>query len=164
MKTLAVYLIGFASLLCSVVSFAQSTGSVQLTPVPPKPTCTPLLPHGSCADLWRNYNNAVAQRAREEIQVYVNRQKELASSQATAPLQQLIADQQAQIKKLQDQMQADSDAALQAKSDAHREGLQYGSGIGVGATLVFLGLVFGIRRLMQNFSVTKKPQSRAASA
>lgn len=111
----------------------QSAPPVQLTQVPAKPTCTPLLRNGSCANLWRNYNDSVAQRTREELQLYVARQKELASSQATAPLQQLISDQQAQIKQLQEQMQSDSAAALQAKSDAHREGLQYGGGIGAGS-------------------------------
>ena len=62
---------------------------------------------GSCADLCNAYNQALQQRQREELQLYVNRQKELASSQATAPLQQqiadlnkLVTDQQEQIKKL----------------------------------------------------------------
>ena len=171
----------FALLLvfAASLSFAQPSATpAQLTQVPPKPTCTPLLRNGSCADLWRNYNDAVAQRTREELQLYVNRQKELASSQATAPLQQqiadlnkLVTDQQEQIKKLGEQMQAqaaadqqqtqaNAAAALQAKSAALREGLT----IGAGAMLVLFGLVFGIKKLTQNFSVTKKPQSRAASA
>jgi hypothetical protein len=78
---------------------------------------------------------AFQQRKRDELQLYVNRQKQLASSQATAPLQQqigdlnkLIADQQGQVKKLQEQMQAESTTALQAKSAAHLQGLQQGSG------------------------------------
>jgi hypothetical protein len=152
----------------------QSAAPEQLKQVTPRPT-------------WRNYNQTVLQRTREELQreelqLYVDRQKELASTQATAPLQQLIADlnklatdQQAQIKKLSDQIQADSTAALQAKSDyatallhaktaAHTEGLQQGAGIGVGATLLLFGLIFGIRRLTRKFTVTKKPQARAASA
>jgi flagellar biosynthesis/type III secretory pathway protein FliH len=152
----------------------QSAAPVQLTQVPPKPT-------------WRNYNQTVLQRTREELQreelqLYVDRQKELASTQATAPLQQLItdlnklaADQQAQIKRLSDQIQSDATAAIRAKSDyatavlqakaaAHTEGLQQGAGIGVGATLLLFGLVFGVRRLTRNFTVTKKPQARAASA
>jgi hypothetical protein len=132
--------------------------------------------------LWRNYNQAVQQRTREELQLYVNRQKELASSQATAPLQEqitdlnkLATDQQAQIKKLSDQIQSDSATALQAKADyataalqaktaAHTEGLQQGAEIGVGATLLLFGLIFGIKRLTRSFTVTKKPQARAASA
>ena len=74
----------------------QSAAPEQLKQVTPRPT-------------WRNYNQTVLQRTREELQreelqLYVDRQKELASTQATAPLQQLIADlnklatdQQAQI-------------------------------------------------------------------
>jgi hypothetical protein len=77
-------------LLLSTVAIAQQTP--QLTEVPPKPTCTLLFQTGSCADLWRNYNQAFARRQQEELQLYVNRQKELASQAATAPLQQQIAD------------------------------------------------------------------------
>jgi hypothetical protein len=119
---------------------------------------------------------------REELQLYVDRQKELASTQATAPLQRLIADlnklatdQQAQIKKLSDQIQSDATALIQAKSDyatavlqaktaAHTEGLQQGAGIGMGGTLLLFGLIFAVRRLTRNFTVTKKPKARAASA
>jgi hypothetical protein len=163
MKKLGLLLVFVASL-----SFAQQEAdSVQLTPVPPKPTCVIILRNGACADLWRNYNQAMGQRLGEQIKIYVNRQTQLASTQATAPLQQHIADltklttdEQAQIKSLQEQMQADSAAALVEKSAAHREGLEYGSGIGAGAMLLIVGLIFGFR----NFSVTKKPQSRAASA
>lgn len=155
---------------------------VQLTQVPPKPTCTQIFNTGSCADLWRNYNQAVQQRTREELQMYVNRQKELASSQATAPLQQqiadlnkLVTDQQGQIKKMQDQIQADSASTLQqsqaasaatikATSEAHTQGVQQGAGIGVAASLILVALVFGIKKLTSGFTVTKKPQARAASA
>src|SRR6267378_5347222 len=91
-------------LVVSSVSLAIGQQTPQLTVVPPKPTCTLIFQTGSCADLWRNYNQAVARRQQEEIQLYVNRQKELASQAATAPLQQQIADltklsadQQAQI-------------------------------------------------------------------
>jgi hypothetical protein len=101
----------------------------------------------------------------------VNRQSELASTQATAPLQQQIADltklttdEQAQIKTLQEQMQADSAAALQAKADAHTAGLEMGAGIGAGAMLLLVGIIFGIRKMTQGFTVTKKEQARAASA
>src|SRR6266852_1583702 len=110
-------------LLLSVVLTSAAQTNIQLTPVPPKPTCTPILTNGACANLWQNYNQALGQRQREELQLYVNRQKELATSAATAPLQQqitdlnkLVTDQQDQIKKLQDQMQADATAALQAVS------------------------------------------------
>ena len=153
----------------TVVAIAQQTP--QLTVVPPKPTCTLLFKTGSCADLWTNYNQAVARRQQEEIQLYVNRQKELASEAATAPLQQqiadlnkLVSDQQTQIKQLHEQMQANATAALQAKSAAHTEGLGQGTSIGVGASLVLFGLIYAIRRAMGNYKVTKKPQARAASA
>jgi hypothetical protein len=145
------------------LSLAQESAPAQLTQVPQKPSCTPLLRNGSCADLWKNYNTAVLQRTREELQLYVSRQKEMAS----APLQQQIADltklstdQQNQIKSLQEQMQADSAAALVEKSAAHRDGLEYGGGIGAGVMLLIFGLIFGLR----NFNITKKPQARAASA
>jgi hypothetical protein len=83
--------------------------------------------------------------------------------------------QQAQIKKLNDQIQSDATAALQAKSDyatavvqakmaAHTEGLQEGAGVGVGVTLLVFALMLGVRRLTRNFTVTKKPKARAASA
>jgi hypothetical protein len=147
----------------ALLSFAQqSDTAAQLTPLPPKPTCVIILRNGACADLWKNYNQAVAQRLGEQIKMYANRQAQLAS----APLQQQItdltklnSDEQAQIKTLQEQMQAESAAALEDKSAAHREGLEYGSAIGAGATLLICGLMFGLR----NYNVTKKPQARAAS-
>jgi hypothetical protein len=160
----------------------QAAAPVRITEVPPKPTCTQIFNTGPCADLWRNYNQAVQQRPREELQRHVNRQKELASTQATAPLQQQISDlkklaedERQQIEKLQDrmqvdsaaavrQMQADSTAILQARSFAHTEGLLQGAGIGVGGTLLLFGLMFGVRKLRRNFTVIKKPQARAASA
>jgi cobalamin biosynthesis Mg chelatase CobN len=173
-------------------SAAQDT--VRLTQIPPKPSCTPFLNTGACADLWRNYNQAVAQRQREELQVYVNRQKELASAAATAPLQQqitdlnkLVADQQDQIKKLQEQIQTDAAAALQAKHDeaaaavaeakkeaaaesavaqatAHKEGMWKGIWLGAGAMLVLVIVLFVVRRFTRDLTITKKPQASSASA
>jgi hypothetical protein len=141
----------------------QSAAPVQLTKVPPKPTCSLSAFSGAdCQDRWHIYNQA--------------------AHQANAPLLQqiedlnkLAADQQAQIKTLSDQTQADSIAALQAKFDnatavqakiaAHTEGLQQGAGIGVVATLVLFGLIFGIRRLTRNITATatQKFQARAVS-
>ena len=163
---------------------AMAQDTTQLTQVPPKPTCTVILSNGACANLWRNYNQALAQRQREEIQLYVNRQKDLAASAATAPLQQqivdlnkLVTDQQAQIKKLQDQMQADAAAALQAvsqakeadasaaiqeKSAAHKQGLWQGLAIGSGSMLFLLVVIFVVRRLAQSFTITKKSQAASA--
>lgn len=168
-------------ILLSLAFSAMSQEPTQLTPVPAKPTCTPVLPNGACANLWRNYNQALAQRQREELQLYVNRQKELASSAATAPLQQqiadlnkLVADQQTQIKKLQDQMQADAAAALQAaaqakdadaaaalrdKTSAHNEGLRTGFLMGAGTILFLCAVIFVVRRVARNFTITKKSQA-----
>jgi hypothetical protein len=159
MKSLGLLVVFVVSLAVS----QQSTQPAQLTQVPPKPTCTPLLRNGSCADLWRNYNQALSQHNREEIQLYVNRQKELASQQATAPLQEQIADlnkvnneQQTRIVAQQQQMQADSVAALQEISNAKREGLQAGAGIGAAAVLILFAIFAVIRRIARNFTITKR--------
>src|SRR4029077_5537463 len=140
-------------------------------PVPPRPTCTPLFNSGSCADLWRNYNQALQQHNLQVAQQYITRQKELAATEASAPLQQqiadlnkLVTDQQAQVKKMQEQMQTDATAALQAKSAAPTQGLEYGTGIGVASTLVLFAVIFGIKRAMSNFTVTKKPQTQSTAA
>lgn len=169
-------------LVVGLAAIAQDAAPAQpqLTQVPPKPSCTQLFKTGTCADLWRAYNQALAQRRTEELQLYVNRQKEIASSQAAAqtaaPLQQQIgnlnkqiadlnalsADQQGQIKKLQQEMQADSVAALQAKSDAHTQGMEQGGGIGAGAMLLLVGIIFGAKKLTG--SRTAKPLARSTSA
>src|SRR5437899_994248 len=150
-------------LLSTSVAIAQQTP--QLTVVPPKPTCTLLFKTGSCADLWTNYNQAVARRQQEEIQLYVNRQKELASQAATAPLQQQIADltnlstdQQAQIKKLHEQMQSDASAAIEARQNAHQQGLWEGVAMGGAGVLVLIAVVLGVRRISRSFTITKKSQ------
>ncbi len=163
-------------LLFSSVALAQQP-PVQLTTVPPKPTCALIFQTGSCADLWRNYKQALAQRQREEIQIYVNRQKELASQAATAPLQQQIdnlnklsADQQEQIVKMQKQIQDDAAAGLQAqqadaalvlkeKSDSHRQGMWQGLGLGVGGTLFLIVVVFIGRKFFSGFAITRKSET-----
>jgi hypothetical protein len=141
----------------------QPAAPVKLTQVPPRPSCSDsAFSSADCQDRWHLYNQA--------------------AHQATAPLQQqiedlskLATDQQAQIRGLSDQIQLDSIAALQAKSDsatavlqaktaAHTNGLLQGAGIGMGATLLLLGLIFAIRRLMPRFTVTKNLQSRPTSA
>jgi hypothetical protein len=156
--------LGFLLVFAASLSAAQTASApVQLTPLPPKPTCVIVLRNGACADLWRNYNHAVAQRLGEQIKLYANRQAQLEAAplqQQVADLTKLTNDEQAQIKSLQEQMQADSAAALVEKTAAHRDGLEYGSGIGAGVMLLIFGVIFGLR----NFSVTKKPQSRTASA
>lgn len=151
----------------------QSEESTQVTQVPPQPSCTQIFNTGTCADLWKNYRQALGQRQREEAQLYVNRQKELASSEATAPLQQqitdfkkLVADQQGEIKRLQEKMQqqiqADSAAVQQAKSSAHSQGLQQGAGVGVAGSLLLFGIILGIKKLTGR--VSTKPQARAAAS
>jgi hypothetical protein len=155
---------------------------VQLTPPAPKPTCHPWYSGSPCDIAWQNYNNSVQQRQQEELQLYVNRQKALATEQATAPLQQQIADQQdqfqrvqaqmqqelseqqAQIKKLNGQIQSQMIEASQSKIASHNEGLLQGAGIGLGAALILFGVIFGVRRLTRKFTITKKEQARAASA
>jgi hypothetical protein len=164
-------------LTIGLVALAQDAtpAQSQLTQVPPKPTCHWIFNSGPCNDLWRAYNQALAQRQREELQLYVNKQKEIASSQATAPLQQQIADldkqvadlsklgteQQEQIKKLQEQINSDAAVALQASSDAHKEGLEFGVEIGAGSVLTLVMLIFAIKKFTVN---NKKPLARGASA
>src|SRR6266403_2185366 len=146
-------------------TFAAGQQTPQLTVVPPKPTCTLLFKTGSCADLWTNYNQAVARRQQEEIQLYVNRQKELASEAVTAPLQQQIADltklsadQQTQISKLHEQMQSDASAAIEARQNAHQQGLWEGVAIGGAGVLILIAVVLGVRRISRGFTITKKSQ------
>jgi hypothetical protein len=134
--------------------------AVQLPPAPLKPTCHLIFKTGPCADSWRNYNQAIEQWNQQNLQ----QQKQTAASEATAPLQQQIADDHQQITKLQEQMQADNAAAVQAKTVAHSQGLQQGLGFGVGASLILFALIFGVKKLMGGFTVTKKPQAKAASA
>jgi hypothetical protein len=143
----------------------QSETPVQLTVVPPKPMCNPasIFTGTDCQDRINLYNQAVEQRRQQELHLYVNRQKELASAplqQQIASLNKLTADQQAQIKNLQSQIQTQTVASIAARN----QGLQQGVGICVGATLVLVAMIFGIRRLMKNFTVTKKPQAHSASA
>jgi hypothetical protein len=152
-------------LIVSSTSVAIGQQTPQLTVVPPKPTCTLLFQAGSCYDLWRNYNQAVARRQQEEIQLYVNRQKELASQAATAPLQQQIADltiltegQQSQIRKLQQKIESDAPAALEARLNAHQQGLWEGVAIGGAGVLILIAVVLGVRRISRSFTITKKSQ------
>jgi hypothetical protein len=136
----------------------QDAAAIQIPPVPTRPSCTQMFKTGPCANSWNDYHQAVAQWN----QLYIKRQQQLAASQASAPLQQRIADLNkltTDLKKLSDdehqqitmmtaQAQADSAAAVQWKSAAHTQGLQEGTGIGVGATLLLFGLIFGVKKLM----------------
>jgi hypothetical protein len=134
-------------------AFAQdSVPTQQLTEVPPKPTCVKIFSTGTCADMWNAYTDAFAKRQREELQLYVSKQKQAASSQATAPLLQQIAIQQNEIKKLQ----ADLPGEIAA---AHKDGMVEGGVYSGGGLLILLSLIF----LARKFTVTRKPLSRAAS-
>ena len=155
MKKLALLLVFVASF-----AFAQEATPSQLIQVPPKPTCVVILANGSCADLWRQYNTAV-------LQLYIARQKEAASAplqQQITELNKLVAEQQAQIKNQQEQMQTNSAAALQAKTDAHSQGMQDGVGYGVTGALLLVGVVFTIKRMTKGLTITKKDHAKAASA
>jgi hypothetical protein len=145
----------------------DANATTQLPPAPLKPTCTLLFKTGPCADSWRNYHQAVSQWA----QLYVKHQQSVAASAATAPLQHQIAelnkvttDLNQEIVTMQQQMQTDSAAAIQTSAASHTQGLLQGTGIGVGGSLLLFGLIFGIKKLMSGFTVSKKPQARAASA
>ena len=61
-------------------------------------------------------------------------------------------------------MQTESSAALQAKADAHTAGLELGAGIGASGMLILVGLIFGIKKVTQGFTVVKKEHAKAASA
>ena len=135
-----------------------ATGQVALTPLPPKPTCMHIFKSGPCNDLWAAYTQAQKQRAGEEIQNYANHQKQLAS----APLQAQIADQQSEIGKLQAQIQTQTVAAQQSEVAARKDGQMQGAEIGVAATLVLFALIFGIKKLGSGFSISRKPQTKAA--
>jgi hypothetical protein len=132
-------------LVVGLAAIAQEAAPAQpqLTEVPPKPSCNPdaLFHTTACVDLWNAYNQALAERQRQELQLYVSKQKDLAA----APLLQQIANQQGEIKRLQ--------ADLPLEESAYRtEGVVYGAG----GTLVLFGLIFLIRRLASGFTVTKR--------
>jgi hypothetical protein len=145
-------------LVFGLAAMCQDTAQQpQLTQVPPKPSCNPnvLFHTTACEDLWNAYNAALQQRQREELQLYINKQKEAATSQATAPLLQRIANQDDQIRRLQ------NDAPIE-KAMAYHNGMGEGGVYGAGGMLLLFGLIFGIRKLAGGYSVTKK--SHVASA
>jgi uncharacterized coiled-coil protein SlyX len=152
---------GLLLVVAASVSFGQdATLPSRQIQVPPKPTCVVILANGSCADLWRQYNTAL-------LQQYVARQKEAASAplqQQIAELNKLVAEQQTELKNQQEQMQANSAASLQSKADAHTQGMQQGASYGVTGTLLLFGVIFAIKRMTAGYTVTKKEQTRAASA
>jgi hypothetical protein len=142
-------------------AIAQDTPAAQsqVTQVPPKPTCNPnaLFHTTACEDLWEAYDAALAQRQKEELQLYINKQKENATSQATAPLIQKISEQQDQIKRLQAELPIE-------RAVAHKDGMVEGGVYSGGGVLLLFAVIFGIRKLSQGFTVSKKTQTRSASA
>jgi hypothetical protein len=128
---------------------------VQFTQVPPKPVCNPnnIFTGTDCQDRINLYNQAVAKRQNEGLQFYVNRQKDIASQQAIAPLRQ-------QITELNNKILSDSGTAAQEKFAAYNSGVNHGLGIGVGVSLALYGIVFAIRR----FGRFGQPRANAASA
>lgn len=127
--------------------------------IPPKPTCDPnnVFTGSDCQDRINLYNHAAS--LQRELQLYIDRQKALASAQAATPqpntdpskfsndMKKLADDEQVQIDKLQAQMQFDS-ALLQAKAAAHKLGLEQGVGIGAGA-MILLTVIFAINKVMR---------------
>ena len=130
-----------------------------LTEIPPKPTCNPnnIFNGTDCQDRINIYNQAVQKRQAEELQLYVNRQKELATSQAVAPLQAQIADLTKQVGTLHEQMKQQTAASVVGQSNAHAQGMMQGAGIGVVGSLILYGIV----RFARGFTI--QPKSRAAS-
>ena len=159
-------------LAVQLTAIAQSAAPAQpqVIQIPPKPTCNPnnVFTGSDCQDRINLYNQAV--RLQQELQLYVDRQKALASAQATAPQQntdpskfsndmkKLADDEQVQIEKLQAQMQFDS-ALLEGKSTAHKLGLEQGVAIGAGAILL-LRVIFGIMKRMRSNRDDDLPSNR----
>ncbi len=129
---------------------------VQLTQVPPKPVCNPnnIFTGTDCQDRINLYNQAVAQRTKEELQFYVNKQKDIATQQAVAPLRQQITD-------LNNKILSDAGTAAQEKFAAYNSGMNHGLGYGVGASLILYGIIFAVRRLRRS---SPQPKASAASA
>lgn len=119
----------------------QVQTETHLTPLPPKPGCIPFYNGSPCDVAIKNYNQAVQQRNREQIQLYVN-QHALVTVEATAPLQQI--------------------PLVEAKASA--EGVREGAMFGFGAALVLFAVAYGIKKLFKTFNIRKKPKARAASA
>ena len=146
-------------LAIGLASFAQDATQqqTQLTQVPPKPSCNPdaLFHTKACEDLWEAYNTALGQRQKEELQLYISKQKETATAQATAPLLQKISEQQEQIKRLQAELPM-------TRAAAHQDGMVEGGAYSGGGILILFGIIFLVRKLTSGFTVTKK--SRGASA
>jgi hypothetical protein len=53
-------------------------------------------------------------------------------------------------------MQTAATAALQARADAHMQGLEQGASVGVGASLVLFLLLVSVKKLMSDFSAERQ--------
>jgi hypothetical protein len=54
-------------------------------------------------------------------------------------------------------MQADASAAVEARQNAHQQGLW--EGVAIGGVGVLIAVVLGIRRFSQDFTITKKSET-----
>jgi hypothetical protein len=88
------------------------------------------------------------------VQLYVNRQKDIASQQAVAPLRQQITD-------LNNKILSSAGIAAQEKFAAYDSGMNHGMAFGVIASLIVYGVIFAIRRLKRS---SPQPKASAASA
>jgi len=136
----------------------QVAAQQPFTPLPLKPNCMVWYAGDPCDELIQQYNQAVAQRQRQEWQIDV-----------TAPLQRQIADQQKQIADQQGQIKAlqvkiESQTMEGLQSEARNQALLNGIGAGLGAGLAFVVAVAGFRRLARNATASMREPERAASA
>jgi hypothetical protein len=119
----------------------QAQTDTRVTFLPAKPSCIPFYNGSPCDVAIKNYNQAVQQRNREQIQLYVH-QHALVTDEATAPVQQILL----------------------ADAKASAEGVHQGAMFGFGAALVLFAVSYGIKKLFKTVNIRKKPQARAASA
>jgi hypothetical protein len=175
-----------------------ATSTEQVLPVPPmpqEPHCVSIINGGTCDQLRAQYQQSLSyrqsvvthnalvigrQQAAQEAAAAAQ-QAAAANNQQVQSLQQQIADlqhqrdQQVQAlqKQLSDSQQEQQTQIVEAakqKSAAHDEGFLHGASYGVGGTLLLFAVVYGIRRLLRRFTVTRREPTaidekrRAASA
>jgi len=124
---------------------------VQPTTLPLRPDCLVWYAGDPCDLLIQQYHQAAEVSQRQEWQASV-----------TAPLQKQIDNQQRQIKALQLQIAAQTNAALQ--SEARSGAIFEGIGAGLGAALALFVAVASFRRLARISPATKHEREEAVSA
>jgi hypothetical protein len=124
--------------------------SVQFAPQPVKPDCLVWYADDPCDVLMQQYHEAAVLSQQQEWQVSV-----------TAALQKQIGDQQKQIKALQLQIAAQTDAALQ--TEAHTAAIFEGIGAGLGTAIALFIAIACFRWLARNSSFMKQEHRDAAS-